>query len=192
MAARLRRTCRFMPEEYQLLYSNLLSELIIHQQLPVEIDRVTACFWTSRQHWKKLMRQIGEPVFDNTEKEIIFFKYVKPRFTSHIEYYTLLSDALMAAVDARKEPVTFWEGEARRFNLFCEKYAEFIAYYNSQSQHLDHLYFQRRKETNCQEQLLLYDTEPGWSASHDNLARRYLARKMYWETCHYKIRENTS
>src|SRR5579863_3560211 len=51
-----------------------------------EKEKMEYCFRCGIEHWNNLKEKIKRESFDSDEKEIYFFKYIKPRFTGEIEY----------------------------------------------------------------------------------------------------------
>ena len=177
-----------MRDDYQLLYSEMLNEIICRQQLEIpEGDRVAASFWVAREYWANLRQLVTQTGLRTEEEEIYFFRWVKPRFTSHIEYYTMLAEALICVPSAPLAGNGFWEQEARRYQRFFHRHEAFIRYYDSNETYNDRIFFTRGNRLARTEDLLFDDGETDWITPYDGLARKYLAQRMYWETCRAKM-----
>jgi hypothetical protein len=172
-----------MNEKYQLLYSEMLKDIARCEQLELpDAEWVTACFWIAHNYWERLKKLTNPNGFKNESEEIEFFRNVKPQFTSYIEYFTILSEALVCVPSHSMEAICYWEEEAKRFKRFCERNEEFITYYESGERYKDSLYFLKRNvNTGYVPKAPVYDVEPEYCTSQDHLVRSYLANKKYNE-----------
>src|SRR5689334_9574083 len=131
-----------MNQKYQLLYSDMQKDIARCEGLDLpEGEWVTACFWIAHSYWERLKKNIDPTKFDSEKDEIDFFRNVKPQFTSHIEYYTIVSEALICVPQKREDAIVYWKGEANRFKRFCERNDDFLRYYESGKRFKDSLYF---------------------------------------------------
>lgn len=180
-----------MNEKYQLLYNEMLQDIIRNQEQTLqEGERVASGFWIAHKYWERLKKIIDPDNFTNENEEIEFFRNVKPQFTAHIEYYTILSEALVCLPSLADEAIDFWKEEAKRFNRFCEKNEEFVNYYESGQHFKDGLFFVKRNdERRYIPKAPVYDVGSEYSTSHDHLVRGYLAYKMYNEYAQDRINE---
>jgi len=148
-----------------------------------ELEKVTEAYWIAENHWAKL-KAVMLP-FTTEQDEIKFFKKVKPAFTCYMEYYSLLSEALVYA--GKLEPAAiprFWQQETERFHHYYGRNSDFISYIEKDTTYLDTDYFLRRtsKDTNG-----LFGSEPGFTAAQDYKVRTYMARLKYFNYCTEKL-----
>ena len=171
-----------MKQEYQQLYKEMLTEIERCMQTDLsEMERVENCYWTADDYWEKLKELIKQSGFKSKEDEINFFKNIKPQFTSYIEYFLVLSEALLFALEEEKEAIDFWKKQGERFRRFCEKNEDFVSYYKKGLKMHDEIFFLRRNSDREYRWFTahVYDMDPGYFTSKDHLARSYLAFKMF-------------
>src|SRR5262245_36139346 len=102
-----------MLRNYDVYHQQLLAALATCREKAVsQIQEVEICFKCSLDHWGRLQDQVRKNDFQSPAEEIYFFKKIKPRFTSFIEYYTCRYHALlfMPAGD-NLEMIRFWKWE---------------------------------------------------------------------------------
>ncbi len=173
-----------MRNYYQQLYHDMMQDIdrCMHLELP-EKERAESCFWIAHNYWEKLKDLMRNKDFENEEAEIEFFRNMKPKITSQIEYFARLSEALFSAEcsnTGKEELLQFWEGETDRLERFVRRNETFISYYESGERYGDNMYFLRCN--NYQGPTITappYDTEMEFCSSHDQVLRSYLALKMY-------------
>lgn len=162
------------------LHYELLADLKRTWQLELpEAERVESCYHIASEYWMKVKEVFKNRVEYNEDEEICFFRQLKPLFTSHTEYYLILNQALLFLPDELEGVVSYWEGELKRYERYCERHADFIKYYESYSSEDDMLFFtirNNRQEVPPQERL--YDDEDCRS-THDHIIRGLMANSMY-------------
>lgn len=177
-----------MKQNWEKLYADMLSDLNRCQalQLP-EAEIAECCCRIAMNYWLKVKEMFKDSVNYDEEEEINFFKYVKPRFTSHIEYNLVISQAILFLPTETEALVTYWEEETKKYQRFFDKHQEFINYYDSNNTENDSRYFlprNNRQETPVQERI--YQDEECRS-SHDCIVRGLLANSMYYEFASSKL-----
>jgi hypothetical protein len=174
-----------MSPEYQEYYHQLLAT--IRQQKESEkpeMEKVEGCFKASLECWGRIRTLVKQKGFEDIGEEILFFKEVKPLFTSHIEYYTNRYHALlfMPIHDAR-ELHRFWEWEMRKIERFYENNREFCCYIRQGQTHKDAEYFLRgAQKPAIRIRLplgLIHDQDADLATSHDHLATMISAYNLY-------------
>ena len=177
-----------MKAVFEHLHQELLADLKRSWQLELpEAERVECCYRVAMDYWLKVKEIYLTRVKYDEEFEINFFRELKPLFTSHIEYYLILNQALLFIPGEAEKVVIYWEAEARRYQRFCDKHNVFIRYYEGYRTEDDKAYFLRRnnrQETPPQERL--YEDEDCRS-SHDHLVRGLLANSLYHEYVNKKL-----
>ena len=122
------------------------------------------------------------------KKKINFFRNVKPRFTCHIEYMRLLSQAMLFVPAGKEDAINYWTREIERYKEFYQKNIEFIVYYGRKDWHLNSIYFLRKNnkpDNNTSSNA--YDADPNFCTSHDPIIRSYLAYTMYAKYARKKL-----
>jgi len=161
-------------KSYDILLKEMLEEI---GKNPVAEE----CFWIANKYWEEIKKIVRDKGFCSEAEEIEFFKVIKPSFTSYLEYFVLLSEALIAAPKAGQVAISFWEAESKRFQRFIDRNEIFIQYYTSGQTDHDKEYFTRIVSVNNNIQRMLYDLDPEFWSSHDYLVRGYLAYKRYYD-----------
>jgi len=146
------------------------------------LEEVECCFHMAERFWALLRADLSGHVFDRIDDEIKFFKYTKPKFTSEVEYYSLLYHAELFrkdvhdAVDLRH----FWTREKRRLKKFIAENEVFYQYYKEGKCEFDELYFVRsNSDLSNFPKAKVYDLEEKAATSHDSLVTMILALERY-------------
>lgn len=93
---------------------------------------------------EKLRSSIREKSFVSNEEEILFFKEIKPRFSSKLIFYSELFNILTRKpIGDRETTKKYFQREIYRLRINCDKYISFYEYFRSGSAHLDEKYFLR-------------------------------------------------
>lgn len=179
-----------MNQRYEQLYEEMLAEInkCLQDLLP-ETEIVAACFWAAKNRWLDLKREIKQIPFNSEEEEIDFFRNIKPKFTEQIQYYTIVSEALLFVPAKKEDQVLYWEKEKERYNWFRKKHQDFISYYEDDMHHLDGIWFTRVRDVGVLQDLITYDADTDFCSTHDYLVRSLLAHKRYHEYAQNKLKE---
>jgi hypothetical protein len=129
------------------------------------------------EHVKMLGRN-----FDRDQEEIDFFRNTKPSFTSRIEYYNLLNEAILYSPANPSLKWAYWNNELGRYGRFSNRYKTFIDYYESGSWKNDPEYFLTRCFVPEKEgPVRIYDTDNAWCTNGDSLVASLHALSLYKE-----------
>ena len=141
--------------------------------------QIEGCYEISNRYWEALKQKLIDFSFISKEDEIFFFKNIKPRFTSEIEYFKLIYhfEVLNPPVGVLDK---FMFMEKKRLNRFIQQNAEFYSYYKSNGTHLDEKYF-LRINNKCESKSFLrpYDNEMQAKTSHDHMVASIMALEKY-------------
>lgn len=183
-----------MKQEYQLLHRHMIHDIVRCMQLELsEEERVESCFWIANNYWEKLKEMVKSKKFNNDTDEVDFFRNVKPQFTCHIEYYSILYEALQFAPGDEKAALCFWEEEYKRFSRFCSRNETFVSYYENGDKYGDSIYFLREnKQPGSVVTTIPYDADAELCASHDRVLRSYLAHKKYNEYVKMRLEQTST
>lgn len=177
-----------MTKGFEELHKDFLADIDEGRYIELTLkEKVEKNFWRAKQYWETLKNFIRHNQFADDKAEIDFFKNVKPRFTCYIEYYVLLSQALISApvaglTETTKKVLDFWKEEEKRCQRFFDKNKLFIEYYESGGESLDEAYFLRRNNTIDVKTVSLapvYEEDNEFCSYADPLLRSYLAHKKY-------------
>ncbi len=136
----------------------------------------------AERYWGVLRAEISCHEFVNTEEEIKFFKYIKPRFTSEVEYYSLLYHAELFRKDIHDEIdlEKFWVREHQRLLRFILENETFYNYYKEGKTCSDEDFFIRQNsDLSNFPKAKVYDLEEKATTSHDPLVTMILALERY-------------
>jgi len=171
-----------MSLDYDAHHQQLLTALAIcEENAASEMEKVETSFKCSLDHWGKIQRQVRKHEFQTPAEEIHFFKKIKPRFTSLIEYYTCRYHALlfMPAGD-NLEVIRFWKWEMRKTEKFFENNESFCRYMREGATERDPAYFLRASNNGAQVMLgRVHDVDPRTATPGDRLVTMICAYEMY-------------
>ena len=126
------------------LYNELLCEMQRIQNLQLAEDKeLESCFGACMFYEQKLLTWLSVFHFEKEEDEIYFFKILRPRFTSHIEYYKKLYQCILFKPAGKKEQRRFFEYEIDKADRFFIENAGFYRYYKNGQTANDRAYFLR-------------------------------------------------
>lgn len=170
---------------YSPLYRQLENDLeLCNRDEPDNIRKTEKCFWISNQYWLKAKEFYKKPGVRSESEEIHFFREVKPRFTSNIEYFAIVNEALTFSEKNNVETPGFWDEEMSRFSRFCSKHSSFIIYIEGKNHVQDRKYFVKAcSDGHPAEPGLFYDSDLGHTTFYDRLLSRYYALKRYYQFC---------
>ena len=180
-----------MKEQLDHLYREMLIDIerCLNLEL-LEDERVESAYRVAQRYWEIVKKTITDEFLENESNEIDFFRNIKPRFTSYIEYFLIIYQAVLFLTDHPEDQIGYWEEETNRYKRFCDKHKEFIDYFESRSHYLDSVYFTRK---NFNPNTIIapkpYDTELEFCTSHDSLVASLLANRMYFQFVNKRIAE---
>jgi hypothetical protein len=130
-------------------------------------------------------------VFEDEKEEIDFFRSIKPKITSEVEYYSLLYHTeLFKPVDGSSEIMNFWDREAKRFERFVGENRMFYEYYRNGSIRKDKIFFTRSNNNLSNfPAAKVYDLEEKATTSHDHLVAQIIALERYHKYIEEQLKE---
>lgn len=152
-------------------------------------QKVEACFGLAVTHWMKLSKQLRHHHFASDEREIQFFKSLKPTITAEIEYYNFVYHSLLFQPEDRSSLFRFWRIEHERLERFKAANQAFIRCYEDdeikmQSYFFLHKNYQLETVTNVR----IYDVDSSLSTNGDWLVATLLALERYKSYAEKKIK----
>jgi len=171
-----------MSLDHDECYRQLLAALASCEEgTASEIEKVELSFKFSLDYWSKLQKYIKQNGFSSPAEEIHFFKKTKPRFTSHIEYYTCRYHALLfMPADDPLELIRFWRWEMRKTEKFFEANEAFCKYMREGATDRDSAYFLRSGDYGGQViPGRIHDIDPMTATPGDHLVTMIGAYEMY-------------
>lgn len=139
-------------------------------------------YLVTTQYWQRVKQLVRDSGFADDASEIDFFKNLKSKFTSLLEYYLLVrryqdySDGIPEVIERLRQQ------ETTRIIAFRQKHAAFIDYYNQGRTEWDDLYFLRRKYHKVQRVASqVYDRMQDFWTNGDWILTIYQADKLFEE-----------
>lgn len=125
--------------------------------------------------------KIRKEGFRSTEDEIHFFKYVKPKISSYLIFYSVLAEIETSKITLNAEELKlFVDKKERMFRHIMRENIDFVQYYRAGLCHLDKIYFVREANLlsmskNSAHQL----SDPEFNVSHDLVAANIMAFDLF-------------
>jgi hypothetical protein len=171
-----------MSQTHLEYYQQLLAALAVCEEgTAEEMEKIESGFKCSLEYWGKVQKHIKQNGFSSPAEEIYFFKKVKPRFTSYIEYYTCRYHAvLFMPVDDPSELLNFWRWEMRKTEKFFETNEAFCQYMRDDATDRDEEYFLRAGDGRTRVKSGgIHDVDPTTATTGDALVAMICAYEMY-------------
>ena len=123
---------------------------------------------------------ISKNAFKTDSEEIIFFKEIKPQFTSKLIFYNMVYKIEMKKPNGGNRILKkYYHNELLKLKAFFDNELEFYQYYRSGSTYLDYKYFQRGKfDIKLVLDSYYFETDTSFSTSHDFKVARILANDL--------------
>lgn len=140
---------------------------------------------------RELKDSIIKKGFTTKQKEIDFFKTIKPCFESKLKYHVSLFDLEKhkprnCIIAQRK----YFERKLKEIDDFIQSNIEFYTYYKTGATYLDDLYFVRREHNSILTlESCVFDIDLNFRTSHDHKVSQVLADELLYE---YLINELAS
>lgn len=159
-------------DEFDQLKNAIANPVIQAQELVV----------LSENKLKDLNKWLRKHQFETPEQEIYFFKILKPSIVSKIIYYSYIIKTESNLPINKKERFKYYQKKLKRIHDFTVENNLFYSYYRSNSSRFDNKYFIRNKFSDMhQEDLVLFNSDPKTSTSHDYLMAQMIASDLSTE-----------
>lgn len=118
--------------------------------------------------------------FENTAREIHFFKKLKPQFISKFIYYSTILEVESHRPDAGNKALKkYYEAEQAKLFQFYREQSEFYSYYRREATYLDHKIFVRNSyDLKMTLSDGFYNFDTNFTTSHDHLVARFMASQQ--------------
>lgn len=198
-------------QEFDRLYQDMLDDITRCLALEhPEKENVESCYWIARNYWTRAQEIITKRGFTSDEEEIAFFKVVKPKFASHIEYFSLLSEGLQFVPPKVPFPtdvksnieedewekvwqqsiVEHWTNEVTRGQRHYEKYKLFLDDCTSENCKKDPEYFLLRKVSQTEfAHRRSHNRDTELFTPHEEILTAWEGFKLYKEYIKRKVHE---
>lgn len=145
-------------------------------------ESIEQCFLLCSSYWEKIREMLMAYSFGSAAEEIQFFRDIKTRFTSEMEYLGLLCQANMFQPEDLASRFRFWKRETQCLEEFSRRYPDFYHYYKSRKTNRDKQYYTR---SNNWEGIFplsgLYIEDKHCATGYDHLLACIIAREQYNE-----------
>lgn len=123
---------------------------------------------------------ISKSNFQTDYEEIIFFKEIKPQFTSKLIFYNMIYKIEMKKPNGGNRILKkYYLNELLKLKAFFDNELEFYQYYRSGSTYLDYKYFQRGKfDIKLALDSYYFEADTTFSTSHDFKVAKILANDL--------------
>ncbi|MCO6175880.1 RteC domain-containing protein [Flavobacterium sp. NRK F10] len=123
---------------------------------------------------------VSKSSFKTDQEEIIFFKEIKPLFTSKLIFYNMVYKIEMKKPNGGNRILKkYYLNELLKLKAFFDNELEFYQYYRSGSTYLDYKYFQRGKfDIKLALDSYYFEADTSFSTSHDFKVAQILANDL--------------
>ena len=129
---------------------------------------------------EQLKKMVIKHKFKSKHEEILFFKSIKPQFTSklyyHMAIYRIASQAPLGGASILKK---YYEAEQANIKDFFDKNLDFYQYYRTNSTFLDEKYFLRGNvDFKINLNNYYFELDPKFSTAHDSKVALIMANDL--------------
>lgn len=180
-----------LPGLYYELYRNLVTGLRDSSEATGDkIQKINQSIQLIQSALEGLKLLVIENAFIDLKEEILFFKIIKPKFSSLLIFYSKIYRLeIYRPLGSKKEQEIFFNAELNGIDQFLKTEAAFYAYYRSGSTTLDDVLFSR---SGSQDQIYFDEfivcADKSFSTARDNTVARILAYEMLSEYCNAELR----
>jgi hypothetical protein len=168
-----------LQQQWSRLYKKMLQQLASYETTITDEQKwIERGFGIATRAWFGIQQEADNYVFDDQQKEITFYKVVKPRFIALIDYFTLLYKSVLFQPEDPCGKNEYWKGELAICKNFLSKHQSFCRYYEQGNTKMDHIYFVQ--ESNQQSLIFGVNEKMGHMiTSYSDLLARVLSIKKY-------------
>ncbi|MBT1706507.1 RteC domain-containing protein, partial [Chryseosolibacter indicus] len=118
--------------------------------------------------------------FETVGEEILFFKQIKPKFTSKLIYYVeLIKIEGKRPIGSTKSQEEYLTKQLGKLESYFDDNVDFYQYYRSGGSYLDEKYFVRKVfDIRVHQDAYSFDHDPDFSTSHDFKVAKILANEQ--------------
>tara|TARA_R110002050_G_scaffold253424_1_gene391605 strand:- start:22528 stop:23370 length:843 start_codon:yes stop_codon:yes gene_type:complete len=129
---------------------------------------------------EKLKKFVLKRKFKSTNEEIIFFKEIKPQFSSKFIYYNkIYKMETKRPYGGQRVVKKFYRNELRKLKLFFDSELEFYRYFRTGSNYLDHKYFVRGKlDVKLSLNSFYFESDKNFATTHSYKVAKIMAHDL--------------
>ncbi|MBY0434946.1 MAG: RteC domain-containing protein [Cyclobacteriaceae bacterium] len=165
---------------YRLLeeLNEQLSSINVETKEPIQ--KAELCVAAVQKSLVELKQFVLTHKFPSQEKEICFFKEVKPKFFSKLIYYVKVYNIEANKPNgSEKAKKKYLQKELKNLVRYFNRNLDFIKYYRAQKTYLDHKYFVRgNHDLSLSLDSFYFETDQKFSTSHDFKVSKIMANEL--------------
>ncbi|WP_291097648.1 MULTISPECIES: RteC domain-containing protein [unclassified Flavobacterium] len=144
---------------------------------------------TTVKHLYVLKKFILDNGFETLENEILFFKTIKPKFTSKLIYFKKVRNLESRKPQGSKRIIRkYLDNELNKLNNYFSENMEFYNYYRTGSEFIDHKIFIRNNvEINYNLEYFYFELDHRFATSHDFKVAAILGNENFQKYIENKI-----
>lgn len=170
-----------MKSQFNHFFNTLNEQLtFIELEIDNQINRCEKAIDIILKSIINLKKLVAKNNFKSETEEILFFKELKPLFTSKLIYYNMIYKIEMKKPNGGNRILKkYYNNELLKLKAFFDNELEFYQYYRSGSTYLDYKYFLRGKfDIKMALDSYYFETDKTFSTSHDFKVARILAHDL--------------
>lgn len=170
-----------MSTKIHLLLSNLNEQLnFIDLEIDNQIKKCEKAVDIILKSINAVKKIISKNTFKSDSEEVLFFKEIKPQFTSKLIYHNMIYKIEMKRPNGGNRILKkYYHNELLKLKSFFDNELEFYQYYRSGSTYLDYKYFQRGKfDIKLALDNYYFEADTTFSTSHDFKVAQILANDL--------------
>lgn len=145
----------------------------------LSFKEIECCFQAAFQGWNSVKQKLRNYYFQSEAKEIEFFRTIKPKFTSEIEYFGLLYHCVLFQPKDCSRAIDFLAREGKRLEKFEAENTSFIRCFEEGTELLAYYFLRKHYVVANMLDQKLYDADTGAITNGDHLAASLLALRRY-------------
>ncbi|ETZ19190.1 RteC domain-containing protein [Pedobacter sp. V48] len=164
-------------EKLHVQFTDALADLPQESLTPVKL--LSEQLAISQEFLKKMRKLVSENPFSDADKEIDFFKHIKPKFYAQkIFQFELYGLEMNQPVGPKDTLLSYYNNELTYIARFHSLHASAYQYYRTGGSEMDHLYFVRGARPPIVQIPETTDTDPLFSTPMDHLFARFIAYEL--------------
>lgn len=170
-----------MNPKYNILLNNLNEQLnFIDLEIDNQIKKCEQAINIILKSINELKKATTKSNFKSQSEEILFFKEIKPQFTSKLIYFNRVYKIEMKKPNGGNRILKkYYNNELLKLKAFFDNELEFYQYFRSGSTYLDYKYFLRGKfDIKLALDSYYFETDTSFATSHDFKVATILANDL--------------
>jgi hypothetical protein len=161
------------------LYKKMIQQLAGYETMATDEKKwIEWGFGIATKTWFRIQEDVESYLFVDLEEEIRFYKTLKPKFISLMDYFTLLYKSVLFQPEDSPGKKEYWKNELDICKNFLSSHSGFCRYYEQGNTGMDHIYFVQH---NNQQPLILGTNENKGHVitSYSHLLAQIISVKKY-------------